>query len=548
MRFQIDDKVVDTVTGIVKSADSETSIRAKTLQVLNYLIEHKSDIVAKKDVIKHVWDDVVVQEQILTQSIKEIRDLLGPQVIKTYSRKGYQWVAPLKAEHSETHSTQQRKLTSKRPVINKQQVWLGASLVVLFLLILVFVLLFNRSESVMKVAFLPVQNDVQDSVHNWVPLRGQEKLSQGLSHASELAVIDTDHVLYAIERLTPEQHQAYRSGALYPFREKLGADLIVHTRLTGFPEDFQLHYRLQTPFGLEQGIEFSSSVNGAFEQLIEKIAARFDTYQLSHETSYASQFSNEAFARGVALYLEQEYQAAKPMLETALNAEADLFAARRYLAASYANTNQISTAIKLLNENIERAKASNQQGRELLRAYLMIGYLQINWPQLLNREHELLSAEQYIEQAKQLAEQLQDELFIAYSYEELGKVKRLQGDYAASAAHLNNALQYHQRFQGDYGQTAALIELAKVSNAQQSESLTQDYLAQAYAIASRSKATANLIWVLLAKADIARSRLQHQDANAFANQAKEIAQQSDDPMLIARVAAWFNDSPVYTVN
>ena len=107
MRFQIHDKVVDTVTGIVKSADSEISIRAKTLQVLNYLIEHKSDIVAKQDVIKHVWDDVVVQEQILTQSIKEIRDLLGPQVIKTYSRKGYQWVAPLKAEHSETYSTQQ---------------------------------------------------------------------------------------------------------------------------------------------------------------------------------------------------------------------------------------------------------------------------------------------------------------------------------------------------------------------------------------------------------------------------------------------------------
>ncbi|TMO56461.1 winged helix-turn-helix domain-containing protein [Pseudoalteromonas phenolica] len=551
MRFQIDDKVLDTVTGIVSSVDSEHSIRAKTLQVLNYLIEHKSDIVSKQAVINAVWDDVVVQDQVLTQSIKEIRDLLGAKVIKTYSRKGYQWVAPLLPEIIQTESLQLNNLQNKikaRPVIDKSKVWIGASITVFLLLVMVFVFLFIRSEPPLKVAFLPVKNDVQDSIHNWVPLRGQEQLTLGLSQSSQLAVIESEHVLFAIERLNTQQRRAYQSGALYPLQEKLEVDLIVATRLTGFPEDFQLHYQLQTPFGVEQGIEFASSVDDAFNQLVSKIAMRFDEYQPSGNDKSTSQFSNEAFARGVAKYLEQDFSAAKPLLQTALSTEPDLLAAKRYLAASFANSGQINEAIALLKDSINLAQTQGQQGRELLRAYLMIGYLQINWPQQTDRENELTSAEQYIEQAKQLAEQQNDELFIAYSHEELGKIKRLQGEFDASARHLSAALQYHKQFQGDYGQTAALIELAKVSNAQKNQALSEQYLQQAFEIATHSQAPANQIWVLLARADIARSQLLQTEAEQFAKKAQVIANHSDNPMLIARVDAWFNNATVYTVN
>ena len=544
MRFHIDNKVIDTTTGMVIDSEGETSIRAKTLQVLTYLIEHKSHIVDKQSILEHVWDDVIVQDQVLTQSIKEIRDLLGANVIKTYSRKGYQWVAPLKLKTNDEKNTNQRVALA---FFQKHYILCVGLFGVIVFIFSFMVLQLSQNRPSLKVAILPVKNDIKDSIHNWVPLRGQEHLSQGLQSTSQLNIIDIDYVLYAIEKLTKLQYQNYRTGALYPLKEKLDADLVVYTRITGFPEDFQLHYRLQTPYGLEQGIEFSSSVVGAFDQLIEKIATRFDSYQ-PRPVNYESQFSNAAFARGIALYLEQNYQMAKPMLQSAINTDSELLAARRYLAASYANTNEVQKAIELLQTNIDLANQLDRQDRELLRAYLMIGYLQINWPNLVNRANELLSAEQYIEKAKQLAEQLNDQLFIAYSHEELGKVKRLQGDYISSAAYLKNALQYHKRFQGDYGQTAALIELAKVSNAQQQDHLTQQYLTKAYEIASSSEATANLIWVLLAKADIAKSKMNSIAATEFATKAKQMALQSDDQILIARVNAWFSDEQVYTVN
>ena len=286
---------------------------------------------------------------------------------------------------------------------------------------------------------------------------------------------------------------------------------------------------------MEQGIEFAASVDDAFNQLVSKIAIRFDEYQPSGNDKSISQFSNEAFARGVAKYLEQDFNAAKPLLQAALSAEPELLAAKRYLAASFANSGQIKEAIALLKDSIHLAQTQGENGRELLRAYLMIGYLQINWPQQTDRENELFSAEQYIVQVKRLAEQQNDELFIAYSHEELGKIKRLQGEFDASARHLAAALKYHKKFQGDYGQTAALIELAKVSNAQQNQALAEQYLQQAFEIATHSQAPANQIWVLLARADIARDQLLKSKAEQFAKKAQVIANHSDNPMLIARV-------------
>ncbi|TMP73734.1 CadC family transcriptional regulator, partial [Pseudoalteromonas ruthenica] len=100
-------------------------------------------------------------------------------------------------------------------------------------------------------------------------------------------------------------------------------------------------------------------------------------------------------------------------------------------------------------ENIKLA--GKQQNRELIRAYLMIGYLKLHWPHADDRARELQQASEHIALAKQLAEQQQDKLFIAYSYEELGKIKRLQGQYVQAIRLLTLALSYHQEFNSTYG-------------------------------------------------------------------------------------------------
>ncbi|MBE0369125.1 winged helix-turn-helix domain-containing protein [Pseudoalteromonas aurantia] len=533
MQYNINGLYVDLVKGVVIDGVECATIRSKTLQVLVKLIANRERIVTKQELLEDIWHDVIVQEQVLAQSIKELRDLFGSDTIKTFPRNGYQWIADLEVSSVKNKNNQDKK----------KMIWVSAICVVS---LLVLTLVNTLSSKRLSIAFLPVDNAMQDTEHNWVSVQGLEYLSQRLSQSSELDVIDSGHILYALERLDVNQRQRFDGANVYPLRAKLEADLLVKTRLTGFPEDYQLHYFIYSEHNAERGVVNARTVNRGFELLVELIAKRFDSYQPSNFQLNKNVFSNEAFARGVELYLQNQFEQASALFASALQSNHELLAARRYLAASYANTARQSEAITLLEENI--VLASKQQNRELIRAHLLIGYLKINWPTSDNRTNELREASEHIAQAKKLAEQQQDKLFIAYSYEELGKIKRLQGRYTQAIRLLTLALAYHREFNSSYGQTAALIELAKVASEQFDVDESEHYLEEALLIAQKSHAQANLVWVYLAKADIARSQLNKVKALRYANKAKEVAQQSDSQLLISRVEAWFNHASVYSVN
>lgn len=533
MRYLSGVNEIDLNKGIVIKSGVRYSVRAKTLQVLRLLIEHRETTVDKAVLLDTIWHDVVVQEQVLVQSIKEIRDLLGSDVIKTYPRKGYQWVAEITPVN----------------VINsfvsfKHIMLVSASI---FFICLGFWRYQSSESDELSVAFLPVENAMPDNLHQWVPLLGMDHLTKALANQSSLAVLDSDHILYGYERLSQSHVENVDEAIIYQLRQTLGADIIVQTRLTGFPQDFQLHYTLHFAHNIERGVELANSVTGVYDKLVARLATHYGQYQPNKAIDYKSDFSNEAFVIGIEHYLEQDYSSALPLLQAALNLEPDLLAARRYLAASYANANNVSKAMSLLEENILKAEIKGDN-REVLRAYLMIGYLQINQTSSQDKHQSLLNAERYIEQARQLAHKAEDKLFIAYSYEELGKIKRLQGHFSESNRLLNHALEYHRTFRGTYGQTAALIELAKVAAAQNEHDEAQRYLEKAQTIADENGAPANQIWVLLAKAEVARWQQRESAAKALAKAAMDIADKSENPHLITRVNAWLEHKSVYTVN
>lgn len=521
---------IDLKQGVISKNGKNQAVRAKTLQVLIMLIQHADEVVSKKRLLDIIWHDVVVQEQVLTQSIKELRDVLGSQVIKTFPKDGYQWVAPITAINTR----------------NRIAVFIGAIIGIGLLLTLIISVNSKQQGNAFSIAFLPVENDISDNIHQWVPLRGMEYLSRQLKANTDLTVIGHDQVLYVLEHRSEYGMQSLDANKLAFLRQKLEATVLVYTRLTGYPQDFQLHYTLFFEYGIEKGVEFAKSIEQSFEQLNVTLAHKYASQRHANVQNWDSDFSNEAFARGVELYLKQAYQQAVPLFLAALQTEPNLLAARRYLAASYANQGLHSKAITLLMTTVEQSGAFDN--RELIRAHLMIGYLLINWPQGKARIMELSDAQFYIEKAQTLAQTQQDELFIAYTYEELGKIKRLQGDFQQATKLVTKALEYHQSFYSQYGQTAALIELARIAAQQQQFGVAGAYLEQAQKIADDHAAPANQVWVLLAKADIAKQQNKLTEAEQLALSAQQVARYSDKPHLITRVAAWFNDQSPYTVN
>ena len=547
MRFTFNDSELNLTTGLLIKDGQTISIRAKTLSVLKYLIAEKDHVVTKQALLAEVWHDVVVQEQVLVQSIKEIRDLLGSHVIKTYPRQGYQWTAEL-------HDiSKQHKVFGKS--VNRATLVQIAVLVLLAIIGLVIYSLASNSPSAktakFTVAFLPVINDMPDDIHDWVPLQGMDYLSESLLKNSQLQLISKAQLLQSMtlskqENLPSSLH--YKPQELRALAQRLKVDLLVQTRLRGYPQDFQLDYSFYLDQRVEQGVILSASISTALNQLVRKVAQRFDPHAKEISQPYISDFSNEAFARGIELYLQREYLQASTFFSTALQSNHDLLAARRYLAASYINSGDIEQGIALMKENIAQARYKKMH-REEIRSHLMIGVLLIHRYERDSLASDgLAEAELYVQLTKALAEQYQDSLFIAYALEELAKIKRLQQKYHEAMPLLAAAMQYHKEFKGSYGQTRALIELAMIAFAQGKEQLGQGYFSQATTIANKDGVATNKVAILLAQAQVALNAKQTEKSQAYAEQAKTIARTAKSKVLMTQVSAWQDDSKNYQIN
>ena len=85
--------------GIRRDGDG-LHLRARSFDVLLYLIENRGSVVTKEVLLDKFWRDTAVTDNTLAQSIKDIRQAVGddpknPTCIRTIARVGYSFIAPL---------------------------------------------------------------------------------------------------------------------------------------------------------------------------------------------------------------------------------------------------------------------------------------------------------------------------------------------------------------------------------------------------------------------------------------------------------------------
>jgi adenylate cyclase len=90
--------VLDPERGCVLLDGVEVPLRPKTFAVLQYLVAHPGRLISKDELMAAVWQNSVVTDDALVQSVGELRRALGdegPQLIKTVPRRGYRFDAEL---------------------------------------------------------------------------------------------------------------------------------------------------------------------------------------------------------------------------------------------------------------------------------------------------------------------------------------------------------------------------------------------------------------------------------------------------------------------
>src|SRR5436305_1224844 len=97
-QYSFGDFTLDTEYRVLQRCGQEVNLRAKSIEVLFYLVQHHGHLVTKAALMEAVWPDTAVTDNSLAQCMVEIRRALhddSQQMIRTVARRGYVFVVPV---------------------------------------------------------------------------------------------------------------------------------------------------------------------------------------------------------------------------------------------------------------------------------------------------------------------------------------------------------------------------------------------------------------------------------------------------------------------
>ena len=175
--FQVAHWLVQPRLGTITGGDKAVRLEPKVMHVLVCLAEQSGNVVDKEQLIRTVWPDTFVSDDVLTKCISELRksfddDARDPRFIQTIPKVGYRLVAPVTLAQSLASSlpfqeaTAESKPTSQaimpKTFSAQSRVWLTAAVLALLAIFVYFLWLHSRSKTATgsrtMLAVLPFQN------------------------------------------------------------------------------------------------------------------------------------------------------------------------------------------------------------------------------------------------------------------------------------------------------------------------------------------------------------------------------------------------------
>ena len=100
--FEFESFVLDVRGRILLKDGATVPLTPRAFQTLLVLVQHATAVVDKDRLMKEVWPDIFVEEGNLSRNIYELRKALGddpaaPRYIETIPKRGYRFIAPMKA-------------------------------------------------------------------------------------------------------------------------------------------------------------------------------------------------------------------------------------------------------------------------------------------------------------------------------------------------------------------------------------------------------------------------------------------------------------------
>lgn len=357
--YQTLDFTVDDNSLTVTKRDGEViKLRPKTCQLLIVLLSRAQSAVSKEYLLQEVWGDTVVAEQVVFQSINEIRKLFPNQeVIKTIPKEGYVWTPSVKAlDELQALNEQKSRLPIKTLIVATS------------LLILTF-LLFNlksEPESVSgSIVILPIQNDIPGNDHNWIRMGVMDQIIQSLPNDEHNVILQTDYVLEVLDRAGADFKQIQVEDLAQVFKVS-GAELIVSSALSGSPHEYELSYVFHYRNARHKGALFSRDIQSLVDDLTQIIGSRIGNELFLSSEGYHADFNEQMLGQAIEFRLARKYEEAAPLLESIVKNDPSNLTAQRLLIDTYFALGQVENVTERMKIALPIAER-NQDKDELVR-------------------------------------------------------------------------------------------------------------------------------------------------------------------------------------
>jgi len=108
--FRIGDWLVQPDLNLLQRETQETTLEPRVMKVLVLLAQSPGEVVERRTVLDAVWPDAVVNEDVLTRAVYQLRRAFddsseSPRYIQTIRKGGYRLLAPVAPIHSDTDSS-----------------------------------------------------------------------------------------------------------------------------------------------------------------------------------------------------------------------------------------------------------------------------------------------------------------------------------------------------------------------------------------------------------------------------------------------------------
>ena len=86
---------------VLYKQDEIIPLKSNQALLLDFFLSDPESIHSKETIMNAVWHGKVVSEQVVFQTISQLRAILGDKAIKTFSKKGYKWQLAIDAKGDE---------------------------------------------------------------------------------------------------------------------------------------------------------------------------------------------------------------------------------------------------------------------------------------------------------------------------------------------------------------------------------------------------------------------------------------------------------------